>query len=71
MIVMAPRKPGPGRPRRPRQTEAIQIRVDPALARAIEALAERNHHSRTQEITLVLEEKLKEEGLWPPTPEGK
>lgn len=70
MLLMAPKKK-PGRPAKPRQTEPIQIRVDPALARAIEELAARNHHSRTQEIALVLEEKLKAEGLWPPKPEGK
>lgn len=64
MLLMS--KKQPGRPRRVRQTEPIQIRVDPALARAVEQLAERNHHSRTQEIVLVLEEKLKAEGLWPP-----
>lgn len=68
MIVMTKKK---GRPRRPRPTEPIQIRVDPALARAIEEMAERNHHSRTQEIILVLEEKLKEEGFWPPKQEGE
>ncbi len=69
MLLMAPKKK-PGRPPKPRQTEAIQIRVDPALARAIEELAARNRHSRTGEIVQVLEEKLRAEGLWPPKPDA-
>ncbi len=67
MVVMT--TPKRGRPKKPK-TVPIQIRVDPALAAALERLADQNHHARTQEIVLLLEEKLKEEGLWPPKSPG-
>lgn len=68
MLIMSPKKGG--RPKR-EPTVPIQIKVIPALADALQRLADRNGHLRTQELILILEEKLKEEGMWPPKKEGE
>ena len=67
MVSMSTRKSG--RPKSRKKTVAIQIRVLPEFAKAIETLAERNGHSRTLEICLQLEGSLQKAGLWPP-PQG-
>jgi len=63
MLVMTKKKPG--RPPKPRPTEPLQIRLDPDLARALEALAARNLHTRTQEVVRLIEEAVKAAGLFP------
>ena len=67
MLLMAKKKPG--RPRR-EPTVPIQIKVAPAMAAALQQLADRNRRLRTLELVLILEEKLKDVGLWPPKEGG-
>lgn len=54
-----------GRPRR-EPTVPVQIKLSQAMVDALQRLADRNHRVRTLELTLILEEKLRAEGLWPP-----
>lgn len=68
MIDMAKSR---GRPKRTKPPVPIQIKVDEDMAAALETLAGRNRRSRTLELTLILEEKLRAEGLWPPKPDAE
>ena len=61
---MAKKKPPRGRPRKP--TVQIQIRFVPELASAIQAHADEQRHERSQEIVLILEEKMRALNRWPP-----
>lgn len=62
MLDMAERKPG--RPRKAK-TIPIQIRVTEAVAQALEDLARLNRRTRTQEIHIALEDRLRAADLWP------
>lgn len=62
--VMSKNKPS-GRPRKI-PTVPIQIKVPVPMAEALEQLAARNYHERTTELVLILEEKLRSLGMWPP-----
>lgn len=69
MLVMAKKKTG-GRPKKI-PTEPIQIRVPKPMAEALEQLAARNYRERTVELVLILEEKLRSLGIWPPPDEDE
>ena len=47
--------------------DPISFRPDDArFGEALNELARQNHRNRTQTIIMILEEKLREAGLWPP-----
>ena len=62
------KKSKPGRPKDPKNEGmvAVFVEVDPALKTALEELAGRNRRTIKAQITLLFEEALEREGLWPP-----
>lgn len=57
-------KKSQGRPKK--TTVPIQIRVVPELAKVLQDYADEQRHERSQEIILILEEKMRAAGKWPP-----
>lgn len=61
----------PKRGRKKRSTVQLNIRVVPELAQALQDHADEQRHERAQEIVLILEEKMRTLGKWPPPPKAK
>ena len=65
MPVMAKKKPDQHR------MPQFQLRMHGDLLEALQALAERNRTSTTEEARRSIRERLEREGLWPPPAEKK
>ncbi len=66
-------KPSPGRPKNPRKSVPIQIRMPEDVVNLLDVLMRRNERTRNQEIMRAVRKHLREEGLLPdaaPTNEG-
>lgn len=62
MPVMAKRKPG--RPKGRKPTYALYVRIRPSLGAAFDELLKRTRRTATAEVELMLEKFLADAGLW-------
>lgn len=61
-----PKNAGRGRPPGKKTVRVIQVRADPATAKALEALARKNRRTHNAELLIALEKHLRDNGLLPP-----
>jgi hypothetical protein len=70
--TMARKRPKPDAGKAPQARTGLPLHVylEPALRQALDQLAARSRRSVTAEVSIALENHLKEAGLWPPAAKG-